>query len=59
MGLDSFLGATYLDVKPIGGPIVTNKWYHLVWSHSGDTATAYIDGSVALLITLKITHHLL
>ena len=45
-GFRFFFGGTSL-MYAIGGPTVTNKWYHLVWSHSGNTATAYIDGSAA------------
>ena len=45
-GFRFFFGGTSL-MYAIGGPTVTNKWYHLVWSHSGSTATAYIDGSAA------------
>lgn len=45
-GFRFFFGGTSL-MYSIGGATVTNKWYHLVWSHSGNTATAYIDGSAA------------
>jgi len=45
-GFRFFLGGTTLAYG-IGGATLTNKWYHLVWSHSGNTATPYIDGVVA------------
>ncbi len=45
-GFRFFLNGTSL-MYDIGGTLSANTWYHLVWSHSGNTATPYINGAVA------------
>jgi hypothetical protein len=45
-GFRFFLGGTSL-IYNVGGTPSANTWYHLVWSHSGNTATPYINGAVA------------